>query len=98
MSALCVSVFPSAICKHLLEMCNLADIERKLALYMSMYYHNRRSDRDGNYIKADSLQIELIAGGLNWKQQKYIMEKMEVNEFREVGEQSWGGRRTTLGR
>ena len=82
----CVCV-PSAISKHLLEMCNLADIDRKLDLYMNMFYHNRRGDRDGNYIKADSLKIELIAGGLNWKQQQYIMEKMEVNMFGEVGRQ-----------
>ncbi|XP_076448070.1 uncharacterized protein LOC143284853 [Babylonia areolata] len=77
--------FPlSPLSKHLLEMCNLADIERKLDLYMNMFYHNRRSDRDGNYIKADSLKIELIAGGLNWMQQQYIMEKMEVNNFGEI--------------
>ena len=49
-----------------------------------MFYHNRRGDRDGNYIKADSLKIELIAGGLNWKQQQHIMNKMEVNNWGEV--------------
>ena len=63
----------SPLSKHLLEMCNLADIERKLNLYTMMFYHNRRGDRDGNYIKADSLKIELIAGGLNWKQQQHIL-------------------------
>lgn len=65
--------------KHLLEICNLADIERKLDLYRSMFYHNIQAGLDPNYITGDSLKIELIAGGLSWLQQQYVMEKMETN-------------------
>ena len=60
------------------------DIQRKMELYKSMFYCNVRGDRDPNYIKADSLRIELIAGGLNWQQQDYVMDKMQPNEWREV--------------
>ncbi|XP_070192116.1 uncharacterized protein [Littorina saxatilis] len=71
--------------KHLLEICNLLDIERKMDLYKSMFYCNVNSDRrDVNYIKADSLRIELIAGGLNWKQQQHIMERLKPNYFNEI--------------
>ena len=49
-----------------------------------MFYHNTRSDKSTNFITTDSLKIELIAGGLNWKQQQYILEKMEPNNWGEV--------------
>ena len=74
----------SSLSQRLLEICNLADIERKLDLYKAMFYTNTESDRDANFITSESLKIELIAGGLNWKQQKYIMEKMEPNDFGDV--------------
>lgn len=74
----------SSLSQKLLEICNLADIERKLDLYKNMFYTNTPSDRNGNFITSESLKIELIAGGLNWKQQQYIMEKMEPNDFGEV--------------
>merc|ERR1719210_1854035 len=70
--------------KHLLEICNLADIERKLALYRDMFYQNIRSGLDPNYITAESLKIELIAGGLSWLQQQYVMEKMELTICNEI--------------
>ncbi len=56
-----------------------------MALYKAMFYCNQEGDRDPNYIKAESLKIELIAGGLSWPQQDYVMEKMKPNEWREVG-------------
>ena len=49
-----------------------------------MFYHNIQSGLDPNYISADSLKIELIAGGLSWLQQQYVMEKMEININNEV--------------
>lgn len=70
--------------KDLLEITNLIDIERKLALYRAMFYCNVSSDRDPNYIKAESLRIELMAGGINWQQQEFIMKKLEPNEFLEI--------------
>lgn len=60
------------------------DIERKMDLYKAMFYCNVESERDNNFIKADSLRIELIAGGLNWKQQEFIMERLQPNAFFEV--------------
>lgn len=74
----------SPVSKHLLEICDLIDIQRKMELYKSMFYCNIGSDTDTNYIKADSLRIELIAGGLNWKQQEFIMERLQPNIFMEV--------------
>ena len=74
----------SSLSQRLLEICSLADIERKLDLYKAMFYHNTRSDKSTNFITTDSLKIELIAGGLNWKQQQYILEKMEPNNWGEV--------------
>ncbi len=53
-------------------------------LYKMMFYCNVRGDRDANYVKAESLRIELIAGGLSWDQQEYIMDRMKVNQWREV--------------
>lgn len=75
----------SELSKHLLDMCNLADVERKLELYKSMFYHNIPSYRDTNYVTSDSLKIELIAGGLNWKQQEFVMKKLEPSRYGEVG-------------
>ena len=74
----------SPISKYLLEICDLLDIQRKMDLYRAMFYCNAESDRDANFIKAESLRIELIAGGLNWKQQDYIMERLQPNAFFEV--------------
>lgn len=53
-------------------------------LYKAMFYCNVESERDNNFIKAESLRIELIAGGLNWKQQEFIMERLQPNSFFEV--------------
>ncbi|PAA92840.1 hypothetical protein BOX15_Mlig002220g3 [Macrostomum lignano] len=71
-------------CRDLLEITNLIDIERKLALYRAMFYCNIPSDRDPNYIKLDSLRIELMAGGLNWRQQEFIIDKLQPNEMFEI--------------
>ncbi|ELT92842.1 hypothetical protein CAPTEDRAFT_224063 [Capitella teleta] len=71
-------------CKKLLEVCELTDIERKIELYRAMFYCNVPGDQNANYIKAESLRIELMAGGLNWDQQEYIMERMAVNDWREI--------------
>ena len=85
-SSMCLLEFSSfsSMSQRLLEICNLADIERKLDLYKAMFYHNTRSDRTSNFITSDSLKIELIAGGLNWKQQQFVLEKMEPNDWGEV--------------
>ena len=79
-----ISFFCSAHCKKLLEISNLTDIERKMALYKAMFYCNNPGDRNPNYIKADSLRIELMAGGLNWDQQEYVMDQMQPSAYREV--------------
>ena len=63
----------------------MADIERKIALYRAMFECNVSGDRDPNYIKSESLMIELIAGGLNWQQQEYVIGQLEPNEWKEVG-------------
>ena len=55
-----------------------------MELYRAMFYCNAESDRDPNFIKAESLRIELIAGGLNWKQQDFIMDRLQPNAFMEV--------------
>ena len=78
------SFFCSTYCKNLLEICNLADIERKIALYRAMFECNASGDRDPNYIKSEALMIELIAGGLSWQQQDYVISQLEPNEWREV--------------
>lgn len=72
-------------CKQLLDICDLADIERKLDLYKQMFYCNSAGDHDPNYIKCEALMIELIAGGLTWQQQDYVMLQLRPNEWREVG-------------
>lgn len=77
-------LFFSPISRHLLEVCDLLDVQRKMDLYKMMFYCNVESDRNVNFIKADSLRIELIAGGLNWKQQEYIMVRLQPNSFNEV--------------
>ena len=79
-----MSHFFSTYSKKLLEASNLIDIQRKMELYKAIFYCNVQGDRDPNYIKAESLQIELIAGGLSWEQQQYVMEKMQPNSWREV--------------
>jgi len=55
-----------------------------MELYRNMFYCNVSSDRDPNYIQVDSLRIDLMAGGLNWKQQEYIMGKLNPTEWDEV--------------
>ncbi|XP_070572862.1 trichohyalin-like [Ptychodera flava] len=70
--------------QNLIDQSNLMDIERKMALYKAMFYCNVNSDRSPNFITAESLRIELIAGGLNRAQEEYIMSKMKPNEFREI--------------
>lgn len=80
----CFSLSSSPLSKHLLEICDLLDVERKMDLYKAMFYCNVESQRDNNFIKADCLRIELIAGGLNWKQQEFIMDRLQPNSFFEV--------------
>lgn len=58
----------SLVSKYLLEICDLIDIQRKMEFYKFMFYCNIGFDMDINYIKVDLLRIELIVGGLNWKQ------------------------------
>ena len=62
----------------------MADIERKLNLYKMMFFANTKGDRDPNYIKCESLMIELIAGGLSWQQQDYVMAQLRPNTWHEV--------------
>lgn len=50
-----------------------------------MFECNASGDRDPNYIKSEALMIELIAGGLSWQQQDYVITQLEPNEWREVG-------------
>lgn len=49
-----------------------------------MFECNVAGDRDPNYIKSESLMIELMAGGLSWKQQEYVIGQLEPNEWKEV--------------
>ena len=74
----------SQYAKEFLEISELIDIERKIEMYKAMFYCNDRGDRDINYIKAEDLKIELMAGGLNWEQQQFIMDRVQPNEWREV--------------
>ena len=55
-----------------------------MKMYKELFYCNVEGDRNPNYIKSDSLKIDLMAGGLNWTQQEYIMELMKPNEWNEV--------------
>lgn len=55
-----------------------------MGLYRAMFYWNVGSDRSQNFIKAASLRVELIAGGLSREQEDFVMEKVEQNEYREV--------------
>ncbi|XP_052104237.1 zinc finger CCCH domain-containing protein 13-like [Mytilus californianus] len=85
LTALCERVSTmDDLSRQLLEICNLLDIERKLDLYKAMFYTNVPTYRDSNYVTEESLKIELMAGGLNWSQQEYVMEKMEPNTFGEI--------------
>ena len=74
--------------KQLLAVCNLADIERKLDLYRHMFECNcdaeLDAERDPNFIRLQALQIELIAGGLNWPQQQYILRRIQPNALGEI--------------
>ncbi|KAF6022964.1 hypothetical protein EB796_018720 [Bugula neritina] len=71
-------------CKDLLKISDLADIERKLDLYKEMFFCNNKGDHDPNYIKCEALMIELIAGGLSWQQQDYVMAQLKPNSWHEV--------------
>ena len=55
-----------------------------MALYKAMFYCCSDGDTHPNYIKLNNLRIELMAGGLNWEQQDYVIDKMNPNEYREV--------------
>lgn len=77
-------VYFSAHCKHLLRIANLTDIERKMALYKSIFYCGSGDDTTPNFIKVENLRIELMAGGLTWEQQDYVIDKLNPNEYREV--------------
>ena len=74
----------SQYCRELLRIANLTDIERKMGLYKSMFYTSSGDDTTPNFIKVDALQIDLMAGGLSWDQQAYVIKKLEPNEYREV--------------
>lgn len=71
---------------NLIRLANLTDIERKMALYKNIFYCSGDGDTHPNYIKVDNLKIELMAGGLNWQQQDYLIEKLNPNAYREVSE------------
>lgn len=84
-SSLCERVtMMDPLSKHLLEIVDLLDIQRKMDLYKNMFYCNVESYRDSNFIKAESLRIELIAGGLNWRQQEYVMDRLQPNIYMEI--------------
>ncbi|XP_038068901.1 trichohyalin-like [Patiria miniata] len=70
--------------KYILDKTDLLDIARKMALYKSIFYCNVNSERSDNHITAESLRIELMAGGLNREQERYIMSKMNPNEYGEI--------------
>ena len=50
----------------------------------NIFYCNVNSERSVNHITSESLQIELIAGGLSPDQERYIMSKMNPDEYGEV--------------
>ncbi|XP_033647998.1 uncharacterized protein LOC117307368 [Asterias rubens] len=70
--------------KYILDKTNLLDIARKMALYKNIFYCNVNSERSVNHITSESLQIELIAGGLSPDQERYIMSKMNPDEYGEI--------------
>ncbi|KAL3311041.1 hypothetical protein Ciccas_010383 [Cichlidogyrus casuarinus] len=70
--------------EDLLEVSNMTDIERKIQLYRNMFKCNTSSDRDKNYIKQEALRVELMAGGLHWDQQNFILEKIPANDYSEI--------------
>ncbi|VEL11920.1 unnamed protein product [Protopolystoma xenopodis] len=74
----------SSLCKDLLEMSNLIDLERKMALYRCMFACNVAPDGDPNYIKQEALKIELMAGGLTWEQQGFVLNRIPTNDYLEV--------------
>lgn len=55
-----------------------------MALYKSIFYCCGDGDTHPNHIRIDNLKIELMAGGLSWEQQDYVIDKMNPNEYREV--------------
>ena len=74
-------------CKHLLRIANLTDIERKMQLYKNIFYCSSTDDTTPNFIKVENLRIELMAGGLTWEQQDYVIQKLKPNEYREVSKE-----------
>lgn len=55
-----------------------------MELYRQMFYWNISSDRSPNHIKASSLRVELIAGGVSRDQEDQVMARIETNVYREV--------------
>jgi zinc finger CCCH domain-containing protein 13 len=74
----------SSYCKELIAAVNLLDIDRKLQLYKQMFYCNEPSDRLPTHIRVDALRIELMAGGLSWKQQDYVIEQLQPSGWGDV--------------
>ncbi|XP_033113995.1 uncharacterized protein LOC117114437 isoform X2 [Anneissia japonica] len=70
--------------QHLIDISDLMDIERKMELYKAMFYCNVNSERSDNHITAESLHIELRAGGLNRAQEEYIMSLMKPDEYSDI--------------
>ncbi|OAF66490.1 hypothetical protein A3Q56_05779 [Intoshia linei] len=71
-------------CKKLLEISDTVDIQRKMVLYRSLFYCNLEYQTDKNYISSQILKIELIAGGLNYDQQKYVINRLTQNIYNEI--------------
>ncbi|XP_072051146.1 uncharacterized protein [Amphiura filiformis] len=71
--------------KYLVDQSDLMDIERKMTLYKAMFYCNiNASEHGANHVSAESIRIELLAGGLNREQERYVMSRMNVNENSEI--------------
>ena len=72
-----------------MEECDLTDMERRLSHYREMYSVGGLTmkidlDREPGTIRLDSLQIELIAGGLSKEQQNFILSQIHTNQFGDV--------------
>ena len=55
-----------------------------MTLYKNIFYCAAGDDTTPNFIKVDNLRIELMAGGLTWEQQDYVIQKLNPTEYREV--------------
>lgn len=49
-----------------------------------MFYCNTNAEHGKNHVTAESVRIDLIAGGLNREQERYVMSKLKVNDDCEV--------------